>query len=140
MDMKFVAQNHFVELTYNGILRRLLVSFLRGPLPPPPSRSSSPTKSRAPTTTTTTTTQEIYQISRSTIITFKPPVAPLPKKKAPKGEERGKGKENLGGYELIGGMEDQIEQIRELVEWPLTRPELYNHFGTSLPRHLAPHD
>lgn len=26
-------------------------------------------------------------------------------------------------------MKDQIEQIRELVEWPLTRPELYNHFG-----------
>jgi SpoVK/Ycf46/Vps4 family AAA+-type ATPase len=35
----------------------------------------------------------------------------------------------MGGYEAIGGMETQIEQIRELVEWPLTRPELYKHFG-----------
>ena len=124
--MKFVALNHFVELTYNGLHRRLLVSFIRGPLPAPPSRPSSPTKPRAQP-------QEIYQISRSTIISFKPPVAPLPKKKVIEKEGKGKGVngEGLGGYELIGGMEDQIEQIRELVEWPLTRPELYNHFGPS---------
>lgn len=42
----------------------------------------------------------------------------------------GAGKDGeLPGYEAIGGMQSQIEQIREMVEWPLTRPELYNHFG-----------
>jgi AAA family ATPase len=35
------------------------------------------------------------------------------------------------GYEAIGGLDAQIAQIRELVELPLTRPELYAHFGLS---------
>ena len=130
MDMKFVALNHFIELTYNGILRRLLISFIRGPIPQPPSRSTSPTKSRSPAPSTT---QQIFQISRSTILTFKPPVAPLPKKKPfREGKKAEGGEKGLGGYESIGGTEDQIEMIRELVEWPLTRPELYNHFGAFL--------
>jgi AAA family ATPase len=36
---------------------------------------------------------------------------------------------NKSGYEAVGGLDSQIEQIRELVELPLTRPELYAHFG-----------
>lgn len=33
------------------------------------------------------------------------------------------------GYSAIGGLSTQIETIRELVELPLMRPELYEHFG-----------
>lgn len=35
------------------------------------------------------------------------------------------------GYSAIGGLSTQIETIRELVELPLMRPELYEHFGQS---------
>ena len=35
------------------------------------------------------------------------------------------------GYSAIGGLSTQIEIIRELVELPLMRPELYEHFGQS---------
>ncbi|ORY73265.1 ATPase family protein [Leucosporidium creatinivorum] len=128
VDIKFVAVHHFVELTYNGVLRRLLVSFARGPVtdaknPPRPSPN------------------QVFIISRSTNITFKPPIAPLPKKRTPASSaltpspSSGAGKDGeLPGYEAIGGMKDQIEQVREMVEWPLTRPELYNHFGLRPPR------
>lgn len=118
VDIKFVALHHFVELTYNGILRRLLVSFARAPVgtPPPPLGS-----------------EQVFAVSRLTGITLKSPIAPLPKRRAPASTALVSGTAtpngDLAGYEAIGGMDAQIEQIRELVEWPLTRPELYNHFG-----------
>lgn len=37
------------------------------------------------------------------------------------------------GYDIVGGLDAQVEQIRDLVELPLTRPELYSHFGNGPP-------
>lgn len=37
-------------------------------------------------------------------------------------------------YNDLGGMEDVIRQIRQLVEYPLLRPELYRHLGVDPPR------
>ncbi|KAI7944918.1 hypothetical protein MJO28_010613 [Puccinia striiformis f. sp. tritici] len=37
-------------------------------------------------------------------------------------------------YNSIGGLQTQIDQIRELVELPLTRPDLYSHFHITPPR------
>lgn len=104
------------------------MSNVRGPITLP---AASTTKSIDPPI------EQIFAISRSTTFIFKSPIAPLPKKKVtPSTAINGTGSNgkdgDLGGYEALGGMEDQIEQIRELVEWPLTRPELYNHFGEIL--------
>lgn len=132
VDLKFLAIHHFVELTYNGILRRLLVSFAR---PTPSPELPDPSDKYTPKS------NHIFAINRSTTIVFKSPVAPLPKKRLPPSSANALESPingELRGYEAIGGMEAQIEQIRELVEWPLTRPELYNHFGESpFPLNLA---
>lgn len=32
----------------------------------------------------------------------------------------------------MGGLDKQIEQIRDLIEIPLTRPDLFRHFGAYL--------
>ena len=37
-------------------------------------------------------------------------------------------------YSDLGGMEDVLKQIRQLVEYPLVRPELYKHLGVEPPR------
>ncbi|KAG7352634.1 AAA ATPase domain containing protein [Nitzschia inconspicua] len=37
-------------------------------------------------------------------------------------------------YTDLGGMEDVLRQIRQLVEYPLVRPELYRHLGVDPPR------
>ena len=37
-------------------------------------------------------------------------------------------------YTDLGGMEDVLTQIRQLVEYPLVRPELYRHLGVDPPR------
>jgi hypothetical protein len=38
-----------------------------------------------------------------------------------------------GAYTSIGGLDKQIAQIRDLLEIPLTRPDLFRHFGKLLP-------
>lgn len=37
-------------------------------------------------------------------------------------------------YSDLGGMEEVIQQVRQLIEYPLTRPELYRHLGVEPPR------
>jgi ribosome biogenesis ATPase len=37
-------------------------------------------------------------------------------------------------YSDLGGMNDVLKQIRQLVEYPLVRPELYRHLGVDPPR------
>lgn len=37
-------------------------------------------------------------------------------------------------YSDLGGMGDVVQQIRQLVEYPLIRPELYQHLGVDPPR------
>ncbi|KWU41498.1 AAA-domain-containing protein, partial [Rhodotorula sp. JG-1b] len=103
VDIKYVAINHFIEVTYNGVIRRLLVASAKG-TPVVSFDGAAPSPSG-------TSTGQAFVVSRSTTVTF-----------------------HLPGYEQIGGLETQIEQIRELVEWPLTRPELFSHFGLRPPR------
>lgn len=125
-----MAVNHFVQVTYNGLTRRLLVSGARAAQDP-----DAPVSESKPDLA-----QTVFVLSKVTEIVLKPPVAALPTaRRAPdiataggslvKIGQNGKEASNLPGYDRIGGMEGQIEQIRELVEWPLTRPEVYSHFG-----------
>jgi len=37
-------------------------------------------------------------------------------------------------YADLGGLEDAVRQLRQLVEYPLLRPELYRHLGVDPPR------
>ncbi len=38
------------------------------------------------------------------------------------------------GYEVIGGLEEQIEEIREVVELPLTKPKMFERIGVEPPK------
>ncbi|OBZ71344.1 ATPase family gene 2 protein [Grifola frondosa] len=42
-------------------------------------------------------------------------------------------------YSSVGGLEKQIAQIRDLIEIPLTRPDLFRHFGLKPPRGILLH-
>jgi AAA family ATPase len=131
--MGYIAPRHFVETYYNGIIRRLVVDTVRGVPSPLESSTLDPAKT-------------IYALSRlKTEISFKPPPSRLVKRKpATAATASGAGGKatpvavadggELAGYEAVGGMERQIEEIRELVEWPLTRPELFKHFGLRPPK------
>ncbi|PAV24032.1 AAA family ATPase [Pyrrhoderma noxium] len=43
------------------------------------------------------------------------------------------------GYSSVGGLDKQIEQIRDLIEIPLTRPDLFRHFGLKPPKGVLLH-
>ena len=36
----------------------------------------------------------------------------------------------VDAYAAVGGLDKQIQQIRDLIEIPLLRPDLFNYFGT----------
>ena len=40
-------------------------------------------------------------------------------------------------WEEIGGLEDVKSRLKESVEWPLTKPELFDHFGIKPPRGIV---
>lgn len=45
-----------------------------------------------------------------------------------------KSSQNPGSYAALGGLDRQIEQIRQLVEMPLTRPDVFQKYGLKPPR------
>lgn len=45
----------------------------------------------------------------------------------------------LVSYADLGGMEGPLQAVRELVEYPLTHPEIYAHLGVAPPRGLLLH-
>jgi len=40
-------------------------------------------------------------------------------------------------WESVGGLEEIKNRLKESVEWPLTRPELFDHFGIKPPRGIV---
>lgn len=40
-------------------------------------------------------------------------------------------------WEEVGGLEEIKERLKESVEWPLTKPELFEHFGIKPPRGIV---
>ncbi|KAF8621307.1 hypothetical protein AX15_007904 [Amanita polypyramis BW_CC] len=42
-------------------------------------------------------------------------------------------------YASVGGLHKQIQEIRDLIELPLTQPELFQHFGLKPPRGILLH-
>ncbi|CCL99759.1 uncharacterized protein FIBRA_01781 [Fibroporia radiculosa] len=46
---------------------------------------------------------------------------------------------NEDTYAAVGGLDKQIRQIRDLIEIPLARPELFRHFGLKPPRGVLLH-
>ncbi|BGP14597.1 hypothetical protein JCM10213_001945 [Rhodosporidiobolus nylandii] len=127
-DVKYVAVNHFIELQFRGTMRRCIVASAKGS----PSSSSTPSSS---TFTFPAPREQVFVVSAATEVLFKPPQIAEPLKARTKKEKDGKGKQpqqrqgELPGYEAIGGMDKQIKQIREMVEWPLLHPEVFGHYG-----------
>ena len=40
-------------------------------------------------------------------------------------------------WEEVGGLEEIKDRLKESVEWPLTKPELFEHFGIKPPRGIV---
>ncbi|KAL5529736.1 hypothetical protein ACEPAG_5721 [Sanghuangporus baumii] len=49
------------------------------------------------------------------------------------------GSSAVDGYTSVGGLDRQISQIRDLIEIPLSRPDLFRHFGLKPPKGILLH-
>lgn len=63
----------------------------------------------------------------SNLLAHKPEIETLPRNAGP------------AAYTSVGGLDKQIAQIRDLLEIPLTRPDLFRHFGLKPPRGILLH-
>ncbi|GAA5821309.1 hypothetical protein JCM11251_004562 [Rhodosporidiobolus azoricus] len=130
-DVKFVAVNHFIELHFNGLLRRCIVASARGTSVSP---SSAPSSSTFTFPDPAPPREQVFVVSSATEVVFRPPPT-LPSastsKKATAKDKKGKqaADPQEDPYQAVGGLESQIRDIKEMVEWPLTRPEVFRHYN-----------
>jgi transitional endoplasmic reticulum ATPase len=71
-------------------------------------------------------------IQPSTLLQVKTPQPEPAARGAAAGPRQGKA--NLGSYEDVGGLEKEVKRLREMVELPLARPELFARLGIAPPR------
>ncbi|GAA5884653.1 hypothetical protein JCM6882_005335 [Rhodosporidiobolus microsporus] len=135
-DVKFVAINHFIELQFNGLLRRCVVVSAKGTSvnPSPSSSTPSPSTSSSTADSPSPPREQVFVVSSSTEVIFRPPPAASPaassskpRAKDVKGKQAAEPQEDP--YQAVGGLESQIRDIKEMVEWPLTRPEVFRHYN-----------
>ena len=62
---------------------------------------------------------------------IRPPQLPLPPNVSPHTQVE---KAPLESYADVGGLEQQVQEIKEAVELPLTHPELYEDIGIKPPK------
>lgn len=133
VDRKYIAIDHYVSIPDNLGSRVLRVEDIKQTI-----SSGSNSSVKQPL--------ELFVITRNTEIIINPlfdnndKKTPIPQT-APKTSQPSLGDQQIHlqtndevGYDAVGGLDAQVEQIRDLVELPLTRPELYSHFGLAPPR------
>lgn len=134
VDRKYIAINHYVSIPDNLGSRILRVEDIKQ------TTSSTPNSNvKQPL--------ELFVITRNTEIKINPlfqsnEKTSLVPPTEPKTSQPSLGEQQIHlqtndevGYDAVGGLDAQVEQIRDLVELPLTRPELYSHFG-KIPSHF----
>jgi hypothetical protein len=113
VDLKYAIRGQILEVNYKGQLRRLTVARISRV-----KTDKDPVEPRYAV--------EFFIVGNDTTVSL---VRDTPS--AITKARRRPGSRHESGYEAIGGLDAQIAQIRELVELPLTRPDLYAHFGLS---------
>ncbi|PLW34742.1 hypothetical protein PCANC_10443 [Puccinia coronata f. sp. avenae] len=125
VDRKYLAINHYIAIPFPNALQLFLIQDIQ---PISSAASSKPTAQSLELFVITRNTRlEITQLITNPLPLATTTTPPLPCQADlfrlhPQSAEQ-------VGYDAIGGLEAQVEQIREMVELPLTRPELYSHFG-----------
>ncbi|KDQ26146.1 hypothetical protein PLEOSDRAFT_1094203 [Pleurotus ostreatus PC15] len=117
VDLKYLTSKQVIEVRYEGQLRRFSIASI-----------ASDKKTDAPledafTTLSVTPSPNLWTASWDT----QPEVEALVHSSATE------------AYASVGGLSKQIAQIRDLLEIPLTRPDLFRHFGLKPPRGILLH-
>ncbi|KAF8916979.1 AAA family ATPase [Mucidula mucida] len=125
-DLKFITTRQVIEVLYEGRRRRFAVASIS-------SSSNDELEDRLGDLRLIDAPPKVW------IATWDTTVVILENKElAPQAPETSTS-QHPESYDSVGGLDKQIEQIRDLLELPLTRPELFRHFNLKPPRGILLH-
>lgn len=88
-----------------------------------------------PYVVTDTTPAGSVKITGTTRITLRPEIASVEESKEPSsGGDEDSSVETKTTYEDIGGLDDELDLVREMIELPLSEPELFTRLGIEPPK------
>ncbi|CAK5284283.1 unnamed protein product [Mycena citricolor] len=117
VDLKYITSKQILEVSYEQRIRRYRVQ--------EPENIEMKLSSLS-----LDSTPQIWSVNWDTVVTI------VPESASDKVFEEN---EQEVAYGSVGGLDKQISQIRDLLEIPLTRPELFRHFGLKPPRGILLH-
>ncbi|KAJ7212237.1 AAA-domain-containing protein [Mycena pura] len=128
VDLKYVTSEQIIEVTYEQHLRRFAVTYV------PLQKASLETKFDA---LSVGKMREVWTVSWDTAVYLVADHADtdvsLPEVEVLEQQNE------KSAYDSVGGLNKQIAEIRDLLEIPLTRPDLFRYFGLKPPRGVLLH-
>ncbi|KAH9831440.1 AAA family ATPase [Rhodofomes roseus] len=136
VDQKYLTPTQIVELSYEGRRRRFAVSAVNAE--GEDGRAGDLTESLAVLSLSKERKPRLWTVDWNVTVRLErdDDNADTAKTGLGKGIERNV---DPNAYAAVGGLDKQIAQIRDLIEIPLTRPELFRRFGLKPPRGILLH-
>ncbi|KAF9005294.1 AAA-domain-containing protein, partial [Hymenopellis radicata] len=125
-DLKFITTRQIIEVLYEARRRRFAVASIS-------SSSDDELETRLGDLQLADAPPKVW------IATWDTTVVILEKKELSPQAPETSTSQHPESYDSVGGLNKQIEQIRDLLELPLTRPELFRHFNLKPPRGILLH-
>ncbi|EMD39468.1 hypothetical protein CERSUDRAFT_111775 [Gelatoporia subvermispora B] len=137
VDLKYLSPTQTVDVVYEGRTRRFTVSSVSTA---EADDNAGKDLAAALQTLSLDTTPQLWTVGWDTTVVLEPhenagrtPAANKPVAQTLEHTDK------ADAYASVGGLDKQIAQIRDLIEIPLTRPELFRHFGLKPPRGILLH-
>ncbi|KAJ7366754.1 AAA family ATPase [Mycena albidolilacea] len=131
VDLKYVTSEQILEVTYEQEIRRFVVTS-------PPSQQPENLEAKFDALALAPTIQ-ILTVSWDTSVVLVGGVDEVDKHSSLLEVEVLQHENENAAYDSVGGLNKQIAEIRDLLEIPLTRPELFRYFGLKPPRGILLH-
>ncbi|KZV62336.1 AAA family ATPase [Peniophora sp. CONT] len=134
VDLKYITPTQRVQLEYEGRTRYFAMSSIASTKSD--STSSIDAVTQAMNTMSLKSLPPLSTVTWDTLISIEDP---KPASTEPAGVSVLAPISSSTAYGAVGGLDSQIAQIRDLIEIPFTRPDLFAHFGLRPPRGLLLH-
>ncbi|KAJ7134465.1 AAA-domain-containing protein [Mycena epipterygia] len=131
VDLKYVTSTQTVEVMYEQQIRRFVATI--------PSQQSSENLESKFDALSLAAPRQVWTVGWDTSMVLVGNTDDVDARTSlPEVEVLAPGNENTA-YDSVGGLNKQIAEIRDLLEIPLTRPELFRYFGLKPPRGILLH-
>ncbi|KAJ3515828.1 hypothetical protein NLJ89_g1506 [Agrocybe chaxingu] len=140
VDLKYVANTQVVELNYEGQHRRFIVHSISPKGSQLAADDNEESLSRGLDALSIDTPAQLWSVSWNCAVSITTDVPAEKDDRTHKADvEVLEHKSLQDAYSSVGGLDKQIEAIRDLLEIPLTRPDLFQYFGLKPPKGILLH-